>query len=300
MHRSLAKQQESPRSKADWLAHPVKRLAVFGTVAAMTAAGFAVAASPAHATPLSCVVAPHTAGLAECVPPAETADQTIGASGIAGGGGSSLIPTRATAGAENGDPPLAVTAISPPSGSSAGGTDVTIAGTGFNLGSTARVGGVSCAPATVVNDTTLTCTTAAHSPGATDVTVITNEGESATLPNAFTYTAPAPAPTRRCQLTVSGVRSSSRRLPVNKKVTLVARMLAPSQCLLQIATRTPRGLTVRGDVRPAVTVKVNKKTGKVTAVVRRRGAKVKVSAQAIPIAAPFTKASPTWTRTWKS
>jgi fibronectin-binding autotransporter adhesin len=69
-----------------------------------------------------------------------------------------------------------VTSITPASGSTAGGTSVTITGTGFTGASGVTFGGVAAANFTVVNDTTITATTAAGRAGPASVVVTTAEG----------------------------------------------------------------------------------------------------------------------------
>lgn len=83
------------------------------------------------------------------------------------------------------------TVIVPAVGSGAGGTLVTITGTGFEFSdqpvvSAVTIGGVACTEVTVESDTTLTCRTGAHAAGAVDV-VVTNAGGTGTLTNGFTY-----------------------------------------------------------------------------------------------------------------
>jgi len=90
-------------------------------------------------------------------------------------------------------PPPTLTAIAPTSGTVAGGTSVAITGTNFMVDTNSIVDAVSigayaCQSINVISNTTLTCTTAAGSIGAQDVTVDT-EGGTATLTNGFTYTA---------------------------------------------------------------------------------------------------------------
>ncbi len=84
-----------------------------------------------------------------------------------------------------------VTAISPSSGTTAGGTPVTIAGTAFVGATSVTIGGLA-APFTVVNATTITTTTSAHAAGGVDV-VVTTPGGTATGVDLFTYVAPPPA-----------------------------------------------------------------------------------------------------------
>jgi len=87
------------------------------------------------------------------------------------------------------------TALDPDNGPAAGGTSVTITGTGFTDDATVSVDGVEVTPDSVAEDgTSLTFTTPAHAAGAVDVTVTTAGGT--TDPLTFTYAAaPAGAPT---------------------------------------------------------------------------------------------------------
>ena len=90
-------------------------------------------------------------------------------------------------------PPLPPTlvAIAPALGSVAGGELVTIDGSGFAAGATATIGGVPCAPLTILSALQLTCTTgdSDFAEGAKDVVVTTTAG-TATLTSAFTYECP--------------------------------------------------------------------------------------------------------------
>ncbi|MGB7217219.1 MAG: IPT/TIG domain-containing protein [Vicinamibacterales bacterium] len=94
-----------------------------------------------------------------------------------------------------GAPPPTVASVAPASGSSVGGSLVTIGGTGFENGTTVTVGGV---PASIVfngfNATSLRVVTGPHSPGPVDVVVTNSDGQAATRSNGFAYTNAA-APT---------------------------------------------------------------------------------------------------------
>lgn len=88
---------------------------------------------------------------------------------------------------------LAVTAITPSSGPTTGGTSVTITGTNFQAGATVSLDDIACVNVVVVSSTSITCTTPAHTAAIVDVTVV-NPGSSvpATLPDAFGYTTAPP------------------------------------------------------------------------------------------------------------
>jgi hypothetical protein len=84
-----------------------------------------------------------------------------------------------------------VTRISPTSGPSAGGTSVTITGTGFLAGSTVKFGTLAAAKVTVSSTGTITAVSPAGSSGAVDVTVSDGEGTSAIgASDKFTYISP--------------------------------------------------------------------------------------------------------------
>ena len=85
--------------------------------------------------------------------------------------------------------PPTVTGVVPNSGPTAGGTPVTITGTGFTCVTGVTFGTAPAATFTVVNSTTITATSPPGSPGPVDVTVTTCNGTSATNPgDQFTYT----------------------------------------------------------------------------------------------------------------
>lgn len=89
-------------------------------------------------------------------------------------------------------PAPTVTAVSPASGPLAGGTALTITGTGFLAGVTVDLGGVAAVGVVVVSATSITATTAAHAPGAVVVKVTNTDGQGGTLSGAFTYLGPPP------------------------------------------------------------------------------------------------------------
>lgn len=88
-------------------------------------------------------------------------------------------------------PTLAITTVSPVNGSPAGGTPVTITGTGFSSGLSVTFGGTPGTAVQVTSATSLTVVTPAHAAGKVDV-VLTGGGSSATAAGAFTYEAPGP------------------------------------------------------------------------------------------------------------
>ena len=83
-------------------------------------------------------------------------------------------------------PAPTISSLTPVTGSSLGGTPVTITGTNFSGTPTVKFGTVNATSATVVNATTITATAPANNPGVADVSV-TIGGQTATKTAAFTY-----------------------------------------------------------------------------------------------------------------
>jgi len=86
----------------------------------------------------------------------------------------------------------ALTSVDPSSGSTAGGTTVTLSGSGFTGTTGVTFDGIAGADFAVVSDTTATVVTPAHAAGAVDV-VITGPGGSDTLTDGYTYVTPPPS-----------------------------------------------------------------------------------------------------------
>jgi autotransporter-associated beta strand protein len=82
-----------------------------------------------------------------------------------------------------------ITSVTPPAGSTLGGTPVTIGGTSLTGITTVTFGGLGATSVVVVNDTTITCDTPAHGVGLVDVAISGPPG-SDTLLNGYEYAAP--------------------------------------------------------------------------------------------------------------
>jgi len=106
-----------------------------------------------------------------------------------------------------------ISSVSPTSGPAAGGTTVTISGTGFAVGATVSFGGTAATNVNVVGSTTITAVTPAHASGAVNVVVTNPGGQNATSTNGYSY-ATAPAPT------VSGVNPTSGPTAGGTSVTI--------------------------------------------------------------------------------
>jgi len=82
-----------------------------------------------------------------------------------------------------------VTSVSPPTGTSLGGTAVTITGTAFTGATSVTFGGVAATSIIVVGPTTITCVTPAGTPSAAVAVAVTTPGGTGTLPSGYTYNA---------------------------------------------------------------------------------------------------------------
>jgi hypothetical protein len=88
-------------------------------------------------------------------------------------------------------PPVPVVlSIAPNTGSTAGGTPVTITGNNFLTATSAAVGGLNITAFHVVDDHHITGNVQAHGAGAANVTVTSPSGTSAPLVGGFTYVVP--------------------------------------------------------------------------------------------------------------
>jgi hypothetical protein len=90
-------------------------------------------------------------------------------------------------------PPPTISSISPSSGSTAGGTTVTLTGTNFASGATVTIGGVAATGVTALSSTSLRAVTGPRAAGAADVVVAVG-AQSATLARGYTYVVPGPNP----------------------------------------------------------------------------------------------------------
>jgi photosystem II stability/assembly factor-like uncharacterized protein len=80
--------------------------------------------------------------------------------------------------------------IRPNSGSTAGGTVVTISGVNFQDGATVTLGGLPATGVTVLGSTSIRATTPAHAAGAVSVVVTNPDAQAWTMTYAFGYVAP--------------------------------------------------------------------------------------------------------------
>jgi hypothetical protein len=80
--------------------------------------------------------------------------------------------------------------VSPQTGSTVGGTAITITGANFQTGATVQIGNAAATNVVVAGGTQITCTTPPGSPGPKNVTVSNPDTFAATLAGGFTYVVP--------------------------------------------------------------------------------------------------------------
>ena len=100
--------------------------------------------------------------------------------------------------------------VSPNTGSTEGGTTLTISGSGFTGATSVTIGGQACTNLIVISDSTLTCTSPPGVPGNATIVITTPAGVT-TAPAEYTYT-PAPV--------VSAVAPSTGPLTGGTAITL--------------------------------------------------------------------------------
>jgi hypothetical protein len=121
---------------------------------------------------------------------------------------------------------LSISTIAPTTGSTTGGTTVSISGRGFSSDATVTIGGTAAASVAVLNAEAITAVTqAATAAGAVNV-VVTSGGRTATLARGFTFVAPS---TSNQAPVIASIRSVGSRknqpsgfADLDETVTLVA------------------------------------------------------------------------------
>ena len=95
-----------------------------------------------------------------------------------------------SSGSGGGNPAPTIGAVTPNSGSTVGGTSITISGTGFLANASVSIGGTPASNVAVPNSTTITALTPPHAAGSVNVVVTNTDAQSATKTGGFTYVAP--------------------------------------------------------------------------------------------------------------
>src|SRR5206468_2664875 len=115
-------------------------------------------------------------------------------------------------------PAPTVASVTPSSGGSAGGTSVSVTGTGFAAGAAVSFGG-SALNVSTISATAITGTTTANAAGAVNVIVTNVDAQSGSCGGCFTYVAPAP--------TVGGVTPNSGSTAGGTSITITGTGFQP-------------------------------------------------------------------------
>ena len=140
-----------------------------------------------------------------------------------------------------------VTDVAPNAGPTAGGTAVTISGTGFVSGATVTIGGVAATGVAFVNATTINATTGAHADGVVEVTVRNPSNQGYTATSIYTYgtgipPTPTPTPTatatRTYTPTITPTLTPTATATPTQTPTFLPGTPTPTPTLTPTATRT--------------------------------------------------------------
>lgn len=123
-----------------------------------------------------------------------------------------------------------ITGFTPTSGSTVGGTQVTITGTGLTGATAVSIAGVPAASFTVLNDTTIVATTAPHAPVSGPVSV-TTPGGIATSATSYTYVTQVP--------TLTGIFPTSGPAGASTQVALSGTGLTGATSVMVNGTPVP-------------------------------------------------------------
>ncbi len=136
-------------------------------------------------------------------------------------------------------PAPSVTSISPNTGLTAGGTSVTVTGTGFTNSATVSFGAISASSVVVVSSTQITVPSPAQAAGVVNVEVSTIGGTSpAVSADQFTYTAPVP--------TVTAISPNTGSTNGGTAVTITGTGLTAATAV-DFGTVAATGVTVKSD-----------------------------------------------------
>lgn len=175
-----------------------------------------------------------------------------------------------------------VSSVLPASGPAAGGTSVTVSGTGFDSGASVLFGGSVSTVTGRAGSTGITVSTPAHAAGVVDVVVRNSDDQASTLTSAFTYEAPVvepttppteepvitPGPVQRLTVTKRLARRAVIRwqAPATPVTSYSVRVSKPNSRSYRPWTTTTKTRKVLRKLRPASKYRVQVKTVNASAV----------------------------------
>jgi len=140
-----------------------------------------------------------------------------------------------------------VTGVSPTSGSTDGGTNVSITGSGFTGATSVMFGSVAATDCLVLGDTSIGCTSPAGSAGEVDVTVTTPAGTSATSSaDQFTYTEVPTTTTPATTTTTPMTTTTTTRAPTTTTTAVAAVTTVAPTTTSRVVTASSSSLAFTG------------------------------------------------------
>jgi IPT/TIG domain len=116
--------------------------------------------------------------------------------------------------------PLKVDSVEPPQGTTAGGEEITIVGSGFQPGKTqadVRFGSKRVETVIIASPTKIKVVTPANAKGAVDVQVSFDEGPAFKIPSGFHYVEPAEGDNARRAFFSGGQKNGANKIEIDRK-----------------------------------------------------------------------------------
>jgi hypothetical protein len=116
--------------------------------------------------------------------------------------------------------PLKVDSVEPNQGTTAGGDEISIVGSGFQPGKTqaeVKLGRKKAESVVIASTTKIKVMTPSSEKGPVDVTVMFDDGNMFKIPNAFRYVEPAEGDNTRRAFFSGGQKSSGSKIEIEKK-----------------------------------------------------------------------------------
>jgi hypothetical protein len=116
--------------------------------------------------------------------------------------------------------PLKVDSVEPSQGTTAGGDEISIVGSGFQPGKTqaeVKLGRKKAESVVIASTTKIKVMTPSNEKGPVDVTVMFDDGNMFKIPNAFRYVEPAEGDNTRRAFFSGGQKSGASKIEIEKK-----------------------------------------------------------------------------------
>ncbi len=145
-----------------------------------------------------------------------------------------------------------VRSVSPTTGTTKGGTTITVIGAGFLSGAAVKIGGANCTGVKIVSVQSLTCKTPTGTLGKVDVKVTNSDSQFGSKKEAFAFVnpGPAPAPVAKTQTPVGGCAATSVKKLKKSGLTKLASAKCKTNAgqIVGVTVGKVSVLATRGDV----------------------------------------------------